>query len=124
MIWNCLRFFFKQVAHKDFQYFLFKMRKILLITSHKRQEKVPRCKAIEQTHASPPVEHTFLILRFEKRFCQKRMVKSRNSRLLALSLQEVQLLKETKHPVNIMVSRVVIRDGNITLTFIFSHGLR
>ena len=66
------------------------------------------------------------ILRFfsdDKNFYQDQMVNSQNNHWLALSPQDVLVLMETKHPVHIMVFRVVT-IGDVMPPFIFPHDLR
>ena len=52
--------------HEDIHYFSYKMRKIIFIIGHKKQEKRPRCKDFEQTQVFPPTELVLFFLRWEK----------------------------------------------------------
>ena len=55
-------------------------------------------------------------------FFPDQMVNSKNNSWLALIPQNIPILMKTKNPVYVMVFGVVISDGDVMTSFIFSHG--
>ena len=115
-------FLIRWVVHEDIQYFSYKMRKDnCLSQAMKNKRKELTAKPLNKLKHS--IEPNMLwFFSSEKNFCKDQIVNSQNNCWLALSPQDVQILK-TKYSVHIIMFRMVTSDGVVMHLFISPHGL-
>ena len=85
-----------------------------------REEERICCKALQQTHSSPPTEYAFVFLRWEKFLPESYSELTEQPLVYSVPTLKVK----TKYSVHIMVLWVVTSDGDIMPPCIFPHGRR
>ena len=112
--WKCL--FLSGSTPRHLLFLLQDEKEPIFNRSHKEQEERPHCKAIEQTQDPSPNNWTCLAFcSDDKNFHQDQMVNSKNNNWLALFLHEVPIVMKTKHPIHIMLFRVITSNGDLCL---------
>ena len=105
---------------QDYLVFLIQRRGIFYFEG---QEKKTCYKAFKQIQVSPLTKHASFFSDV-KNFCQDQMMNTQNNHWFALSLQDALIMMKSKHPIHIMMFKVVTSNGDVMPSFIFPHALR
>ena len=94
----------------------------ILITGYNGQEERLRWKAFQQAQKFPPTGHTLAFFRW-KNFLIQSDSEVTEQNLACYVSKNTPIMMKNKHPIHIIVIRVVNSDGYVMLSFMFPYGL-